>query len=493
MYKQQPYLDKIEEVIARGPYHDDWESLSAYRVPKWYRDAKFGIFIHWGVYSVPAFDSEWYSRNMYIQGSRAYQHHRETYGPQNKFGYKDFIPLFQAKRYDPEEWADLFVSSGAKYVVPVAEHHDGFQMYQSALSHWNAVEMGPRRDTLGELTRALTERGLVNGASSHRIEHWFFMGHGKEFDSDIKEPMERGDFYWPAQKEPQDHFDFFSQPTPTEEFLDDWLIRTCELIDAYRPNVLYFDWWISHSSAKKNLKKIAAYYYNRAAEWGREVVINYKHDAFAFGCAVPDVERGVFSQVKPFYWQTDTAVARNSWCYTEGNSYKDPEEILQYLADVVSKNGNLLLNIGPKADGTIPEEDAHILREVGKWLSVNGEAIYGSHVWREYGEGPTVLSEGQFTDGQKPVYTAQDFRYTAKDGALYAIAMKAATEGTYCLTRFALRSPESWPCFDGIVTSVEALGFPGAVLGWERTKEGLMIQTKGIDSPYPVVFRITTG
>ena len=145
MYKQQPYLDKIEEVIARGPYHDDWESLSAYQVPKWYRDAKFGIFIHWGVYSVPAFDSEWYSRNMYIQGSRAYQHHRETYGPQDKFGYKDFIPLFQAKRYDPEEWADLFVSAGAKYVVPVAEHHDGFQMYQSALSHWNAVEMGPRR------------------------------------------------------------------------------------------------------------------------------------------------------------------------------------------------------------------------------------------------------------------------------------------------------------------------------------------------------------
>ena len=195
MYDMTGYLKKIDEVIAKGPFTDSWESLSHYKVPEWYQDAKFGIFIHWGVYSVPQFDSEWYSRNMYIQGSKAYEHHIATYGKQSEFGYKDFIPMFRAENFDPDKWAELFEKAGAKYVVPVAEHHDGFQMYKSEISHWNAYAMGPKRDVLGELTESCKKRGMENGASSHRVEHWFFMGHGKEFDSDVKEPMERGDFY----------------------------------------------------------------------------------------------------------------------------------------------------------------------------------------------------------------------------------------------------------------------------------------------------------
>lgn len=180
MYDLNSYLQKIEEVIQNGPYNDTWESLSEYQVPKWYRKAKFGIFIHWGIYSVPAFGSEWYSRNMYMQGSKEYQHHIQTYGKHSEFGYKDFIPMFKAEKFNADEWAELFANAGARYVVPVAEHHDGFQMYKSDISRWNAYEMGPKRDVLGELKESFAKRGMVTGASSHRYEHWFFMGHGKE-------------------------------------------------------------------------------------------------------------------------------------------------------------------------------------------------------------------------------------------------------------------------------------------------------------------------
>lgn len=488
MKDMQEYLKQIDEVVAAGPYSDDWDSLSRHALPGWFRDAKFGIFIHWGVYSVPAFGSEWYSRNMYIQGSPEYEHHINTWGPQKEFGYKDFIPLFKAEHFDAGKWTDLFQKAGAKYVVPVAEHHDGFQMYRSELSHWNAYEMGPKRDTLGELCGAMKERGLVNGASSHRVEHWFFMGHGKEFDSDIREPMQRGDFYWPAMKE-QDHQDIYSEPVPTEEYLQDWLTRTCELIDRYHPKLLYFDWWIQHSSVKPWLKKLAAYYYNRAKQWGEEVLITYKHDAFMFGTAVVDIERGQFADVKPYYWQTDTAVALNSWCYTENNNYRPAADIICDLVDIVSKNGNLLLNIGPKADGTIPEEDEKILLEIGEWMKVNGEAIYGSHVWRKYGEGPTQVVEGQFSDGIKKEFTPRDIRYTCKGSNLYATVLRCAPDGNYCFPALGEQDASKKPNFHGIIRSVEALGFEG-VCEWMRDGEGLHVKTKGIRSDKPVVFRI---
>jgi len=429
------YLRLVDEVIAAGPFKDTWESLGAYKVPKWYEDAKFGIFIHWGVYSVPAFGSEWYARTMYQQGSREYEHHLKTYGPHKDFGYKDFIPMLKAEAYDPEAWADLFREAGARYVMPVAEHHDGFAMYDCGLSEWTAAKMGPKKDVVGMLKEAVEKRGMKFCMSNHRAEHcWFFNG-GLAFDSDVADPANE-DFYWEQQPVGDDTHDIYSE-RPTKGQCESWLARMCEMVEGYRPSVVWFDWWIHNLGFKPYIRKFAAYYYNRAAEWGMGVAINYKYDAYAHGTAVYDVERGQLEGMRPDLWQTDTSVAKNSWCYTEGNKYKDPVDIVCDLVDIVSKNGLMLLNIGPKADGTIPDEDAGILREVGRWLRVNGEGIYGTRTWKAFGEGPTKVEEDAFKDGDGRGYTEGDVRYTYKGGVIYAFAMRAPKDGVLTMRRMA--------------------------------------------------------
>ena len=486
--KEKEILQTVEDVIARGPYKPTWASLMQAPVPEWFRKQKLGIFIHWGLYSVPANSNEWYSRNMYIQGMPAFEHHVKTYGPQKEFGYKDFIPMFRAEKFDAGQWMELFSRAGAGYVFPVAEHHDGFQMYASELSEWNAADMGPRRDLLGEWKVAAEDRGMVFCTSSHRAEHWFFMGHGKDFESDVQEPMVKGDFYWPAMPEP-DHQDLFGEPRPTEEFLDDWLARTAELILNYRPKLLYFDWWLQHQAFKPYLKKLAAFYYNCGKLWGEDVLICYKHDAMMFGSGIVEVERGGFAEAKPYPWQTDTAVARNSWCYTDTLDYKSSNEVIITLADVVSKGGNLLLNVGPKGDGTVPEGDRRILEDLGSWMDVNKEAILGAKPWRKFQEGPTESTEGQFQDQKEQHFTSADFRFTAADGAIYAICLKCPEDGEFCIRALADSPDQNVPQFHGILEDVRVLGYGGKVT-WKKDAQGLHVSAPGISSGFPVVIRV---
>ncbi len=450
-------------VTPAGPFKPTWDSLTGYRVPDWYMDAKFGIFIHWGVYAVPAFGNEWYPRNMYCQGSREFEHHVATYGPQSEFGYKDFIPEFTAAKFDPKEWARLFRDAGARYVVPVAEHHDGFQLYESALSDWNAMRMGPKRDIIGELAQATRDEGMVFGVSSHRAEHWWFMNGGREFDSDVQDPQFAA-LYGPAKpKETQ----------PDEEYLEDWLARCCELVDKYRPQVFWFDWWIEDPAFRPYLKRFAAYYYNRAAEWGTGVAINYKNDAYPPSAAVFDIERGKLENKRDYFWQTDTSVSFRSWGYIENDEFRTVASVVHDLADIVSKNGCLLLNVGPRADGTIPDEAANCLRGVGKWLAANGEAIYGTRPWVVYGEGETPVPAG-FREHEQQPYTVRDVRFTTSASKLYAIALGVPADRK--LTIQSLSS--SLKLYAGEIADVSLLGYSGTV-EWSRDAAGLHVTLPG--------------
>ena len=413
--------------VPHGPFQPAWESIrDNYHPPAWFREAKFGIFIHWGLYSIPAHGNEWYARHMYTSDVRW---HTEHYGAPDKFGYKDFIPLFKAEEYDPAAWASLFKQAGARYVMPVAEHHDGFAMWDSNLTEWCAGKMGPKRDLIGDLAKAVRAQNLIFCASDHRMEHHTFM--------------------YPAAGVPNDQFDpryagFYGPPVPgnmndgnaSAEFQVDWLARCQELIDKYQPQMLYFDNGINDRAYDKVKLQAAAYYYNRALEWKKEVSLCTKDIAYLAG-SIPDFEKSNREPrwIYPGEWQVDDAIG-TTWGYTTEIRYRPAQAILQELVDIVSKGGNLLLNISPRGDGAIPEEQQTILKSIGAWLRVNGEAIYGSRAWRMYGEGPSVPAEAPadwrggssaqptpLSPKRMPAFTAQDYRFTSNRGSLYAFGM----------------------------------------------------------------------
>ena len=389
-------------------------------VPEWFKDAKFGIYFHWGVYSVPAFGNEWYPRNMYIKGSRENLHHIATYGdpavwPYNKFitgdtdkegNFVQFAPKLKSEggKFDPDEWAQLFADAGAKFAGPVAEHHDGFSMWASKVNPWNAKDMGPHLDLVGLLTKAIRKKNLRVILSMHHAYN--ITGYYEAV---------------PPTNDPKLKILYGQQGKEKNEQL--WLNKLKEIIDDYKPDIVWQDFNLGAIS-QPVLLNFLAYYYNQAAGWDKKVVATFK-DGLNKKCAVLDFERGGPTDLTSYYWLTDDAISSSSWCYTEGIGYYSKIQILHGFLDRISKNGNLLLNISPKADGTIPQEQKDVLLAMGKWLKKYGEAVYSTRAWEKYGEGPTKMGAGHGVFTAPKEGTAKDVRYTrSKDKTtLYAILL----------------------------------------------------------------------
>jgi alpha-L-fucosidase len=404
---------------APTPYAPTWASVAEHTpAPEWFQDAKFGIYHHWGAFSVPAFENEWYARNMYIPGSAANRHHIETYGDPVDWPYHSFIdgardrsgrfvrfaprPASAGGAFDPQAWAQLIADAGARFAGPVAEHHDGFSMWDSQVNEWNSAAMGPRLNLLELFADAYRERGLKLLVAMHHAYH--FTGY---FDHVPPQPTAT------LRK-------LYGQLDEAEENRL-WLAKLKEVIDLAKPDLLYQDVNLDKLD-EPTLLEFLAYYYNRAAEWGADVVATYK-DGFKDGSGVYDYERGGPADLTYPYWLTDDVLATSTWSYTADIDYHSLDQILHSLIDRVSKNGNLLLNISPTADGAVPKEQRDLLLGIGDYLRRCGESVYATRAWTVYGEGPTVMGGGTFTP---PVAgTAEDLRFTRSkdDTVLYTTAL----------------------------------------------------------------------
>jgi alpha-L-fucosidase len=441
---------------SNGQYEANWDSLRTYKVPDWFKDAKLGIFIHWGVYAVPAFGNEWYPRKMYLEGTEEYEHHQETWGSQSEFGYKDFIPMFKAENWEPRAWVDLFTRAGAKYIVPVAEHHDGFPMYDCPFTNYNAAKMGPRLDTVAELAKLTRQAGLKFGVSTHRAFNWRYYTFAESFDT--HDP---------------DYHKLYGIPHPSEvpvsyPFILDWYARTRDLIERFSPDVLWFDFGWHREEFSPWWPKVTAYYYNHGLTHGYEPVLQFK-DRIPDDVAVLDIERGKLDTIRPYYWQTDTSISYRSWGFIENDDFKTVTSLVHDLADIVSKNGNLLLNVGPKPDGTLPQPAVDTLEGLGRWMDINGEAIYETRPWTVYGEGPTEVITERFKEKDYQPFTADDIRFTQKGEDLYAICL-GWPEDTFTVHALGAEADVA----PGRITQVTLLGSDES-LEWTQERDALRV------------------
>jgi alpha-L-fucosidase len=447
--------------LPPGPFKATWESIGQnYRPPAWLADAKFGIFLHWGVYAVPAHHNEWYEKHM-VEADLAW--HTEHFGAPEVFGYKDFIPKFTAEKFDADAWAELFRRSGARLVMPTAQHHDNFPLWDSALTPINAKRMGPHRDLIGDLASAVRKAGMRFGVSNHGIENFTFINPGPALEARLK--VAQADLYDPAWA------DFYNvadrSPQAMTRFLSDWMARNFELIDKYQPDLLYFDNGVNLRVLDPLKQRVAAYYYNRAAGWGKDVSITTKWVAYApdnddshqLGAVIDFEKVGTRSPagIRPGPWIVDDTIG-STWGYTDGMKIGSAGAILGKLVDTVSKGGFYLLNIAPKADGSIPQDQQSVLLEIGAWLRQNGDSVYNTHPW------------SRFADG--------NWRFTANKDVVYAIGKVDGRQPT-----LATLTPSI-----GRVSKVERIG--GGAVEFTQDATGLHLRLDGPVPALPVALRI---
>ncbi len=479
-------LGQSVPAIAAGPFQGSRASLTTYQVPDWFRDAKFGIWAHWGPQSAAEY-GDWYARNMYVEGSKQYKYHVSKYGHPSKFGFKDIIPTWKAEQFDADRLMSLYKKAGAKYFVSMGVHHDNFDMWNSKLNKWNAANMGPKKDVVGLFKQAALKNGLRFGVSEHLAVsyNWFQTSHGADKEGEFKGvPYDGADpkytsLYHETHQAPKN---LWSEADVPEKWKQHYFLRIKDLIDQYQPDLMYTDgpiffeqWGLAltahqyNQSAKKHGGKTEAVWANKG-----------KNDC-VHGTCVLDLERGVVDRIWDDPWQTDTCIGH--WHYDKEVTYKSPKIVIDMLVDIVSRNGNLLLNFPLPSSGMLDPQELAILDSITRWMSINGEAIYGTRPWKAYGDGPAITAAAQsagntsdhhqagaFNERNRKPFTASDIRFTTKGDTLYAFAM-GKPEGQVSIP---VLSPGGQNGV-GKVRNVELLGGKGK-LAWTQTAEGLTIQ-----------------
>ncbi|WP_298537395.1 alpha-L-fucosidase [uncultured Algibacter sp.] len=476
---------------SENKYEANWESVRRINpAPDWFKDAKFGIYTHWGPVSSAFVGSNpekhyagWHGMKMYEDGKKVktkngkptnnYVHHKSKYGNPKKYGYKHIIEQFEASGFNAKEWAELFALSGAKFAGPVAMHHDNFAMWDSKATRWNSMNYGGVNPS-AELKKEIESRGMKFLGSFHHAFTWkyFAPSHAHKGIS------------------PKD-YDLYTNPhsldsdTPDEDFYEAWWAKLKEFIDLYQPDIIWFDWWLENMTEECRTKFLA-YYYNKAIEWDKEVVVCYKETTFDENSAVKDYERGRPNQPKDKFWLTDTSPG--AWFYRPGAEFKTPNELIDVLIDIVAKNGSMLLNVPPNPDGSIPQVMKDLLRDMGVWLSINGEAIYETRPWTIFGEGPTRLSEGghKVEEKGKIEYTNLDIRFTKKTDKEFYIMVMDVPKNDIVVKSLSTQIG----VLNSQILSIELLGSDEKV-NFERNEKGLIIKApQKCPSDYAIAYKV---